>query len=171
MIQSFISGKKVHKWGESLLKSHAKKMALLHSKEKVKKKDDLYKVFMARANYSKINQPEILKDDVLIESVFAKLESIFSENKLIFDKQKNSYLIHGDLHDGNILLDVKTLHYVDWEEAKYGDNALDVASLLWFVNLNKNEYDTYLNTYKKILKDNTLEKRMLLWLLYKDFSL
>ncbi len=171
MIQSFVLGNKVKKWGKDLLKTHAQKIALLHSKNKTKKKEDLYKVFMARANFSKRNQPEILKDDNLIEGIFTKLEGIFLKNKLIFDNQKKSYLIHGDLHDGNILVENKNLHYVDWEEAKYGDNALDVASLLWFINLNKNEYETYLNAYKNILKDDTLEKRMLLWLLYKDFSL
>jgi thiamine kinase-like enzyme len=171
MIQSFISGKKIKKWTKDLLRIHAKQLALLHSKNITEKKENLYDVFIKRANFSKNNQPEVVKDDKLIKEVFVRLNKIFSKNKQILENQKHSYLIHADLHDDNILVKDNKLHYVDWEEARYGDNALDVASLLWFIKLDDEKYKTYLNTYLENLKDEDLEKRMILWLLYKDFSL
>lgn len=171
MIQSFFSGKKIKKWTKNFLKIHAKQLALLHSKNITEKKENLYDVFIKRANFSKNNQPEVVEDDKLIKNVFIRLNELFSNNLKIFEKQKHSYLIHADLHDDNILVENNKLHYVDWEEAREGDNALDVATLLWFIELNDNDYKTYLNTYLDNFKDENLEKRMILWLLYKDFSL
>lgn len=171
MIQSFVSGKKIKKWTKDLLRTHAKQLALLHSKNITEKRENLYDVFIKRANFSKNNQPEVVKDDKLIEDVFIRLNELFSNNKQIFEKHKHSYLIHADLHDDNVLFEDDKLHYVDWEEARYGDNALDVATLLWFIELDDDNYKTYLNTYLDNFKDEDLEKRMTLWLLYKDFSL
>lgn len=171
MIQSYVSGKKVNIWTKNLLSIHATQLALLHSKNITEKRENLYDVFIKRANFSKNNQPEVVKNDKLIEDVFIRLNELFSDNKQIFEKQKHSYLIHADLHDDNILVENNKLHYVDWEEARYGDNALDVATLLWFIELDDNNYKTYVNTYLDNFKDKDLEKRMILWLLYKDFSL
>ena len=171
MIQSFVSGEKIKNWTKDLLIIHAKQLALLHSKNISEKKENLYDVFIRRADFSKNNQPEVVEYDKLIEGIFIKLKNLFSNNKQIFEKQKHSYLIHADLHDDNILIENNKLHYVDWEEARYGDNALDVATLLWFLELDDDKYKTYLNTYLDNFKDEDLEKRMILWLLYKDFSL
>ncbi len=171
MIQSYVSGKKIKKWTKDLLRIHARQLAFLHSKNITEKKENLYDVFIKRVNFSKNNQPEVVEDDKLIEDVFIRLNELFSNNKQIFEKQKHSYLIHADLHDDNILVEDDKLHYVDWEEARYGDNALDVATLLWFIKLDADSYKTYLNTYLDNLKDEDLKKRMFLWLLYKDFSL
>ena len=171
MIQSFVSGKKIKKWTKHLLRIHAKQLAFLHSKNITEKKENLYDVFIKRANFSKNNQPEVVEDDKLIEDIFIRLNELFSNNKQIFEKQKHSYLIHADLHDDNILVEDDKLYYIDWEEARYGDNALDVATLLWFIKLDDDNYKTYLNTYLDSLKDEDLEKRMFLWLLYEDFSL
>ncbi len=171
MIQTFVSGKTIKNWTDELLVNHAKLLTKLHSKKSNKKTKSPYDFFIKRISFTKNNQPEVIKNDELIEKISIKLKTIFLKNKNIFDKKKNSVLIHGDLHNNNILVKNKQIKYVDWEEAQFGDNALDVATIIWFTDLELKKYKIYLNTYLKNLKDVNLEKRMILWLLYKDFSL
>ncbi|MCC7433024.1 aminoglycoside phosphotransferase family protein [Candidatus Peregrinibacteria bacterium] len=172
MIQSFIKGQHVEKFSNAFLATHARKMADLHSKNVINQKPkSAYESFFERYDYSKKNQPELFENDLSIDQIATKIETLFSHNEGIFKNINNSYLIHGDLHHRNILLDGETIKYVDWEEARYGDNALDVATLLWFIELSPEQYGTYLTTYQEIIQDPSLEKRMNLWLIYKDFSL
>ncbi len=172
MVQSFIPGMNIKKWTRSLLNKHAKNISILHSHNKVQKKREIniYKLFLNKINSKKKNSLMIFEDKKIHEIVLL-LDDLFKKNQQIFSNLKNTYLIHGDLHDDNILLSNNELRYVDWEEAHYGDNALDFASLLWFIQLNKEDYEYYLSSYKNNIKDRTLETRAILWLLYRDFSL
>lgn len=172
MIQSFLKGHHVERFSDTFLITHARKMADLHSKNVINQKPkSVYETFFERYNYSKKNQPELFKNDLSIEEVASKIEILFTQNEGIFQNINKSYLIHGDLHHKNILIDAETIRYVDWEEARYGDNALDVATLLWFIELSQKQYETYFSAYQEIIQDESLEKRMNLWLIYKDFSL
>ncbi|MBU0648712.1 aminoglycoside phosphotransferase family protein [Patescibacteria group bacterium] len=112
MIQSFIPGEKINAWTKGLLATHAEQLVLLHSKNISEKKENLGDIFIRRADFTKNNQAEVIKDDQLIEDIFAKLNSIFSKNKQIFEKQEHSYLIHADLHGDNILAEKnRLLHF------------------------------------------------------------
>lgn len=171
MIQGFIDGEILNNWTQELLIKHAEKMLELHFSSILKYPLSCpYDSFLKRYQFSKINQPDVI-DNSFIRNVFLKVDSVIKKYKHNSKKQGKSCFIHGDLHNGNILIKNKNIFYVDWEEAGYGDNALDVATLLWFLDLNKQDYDIYLKTYTHKINDSNFEIRMFLWLLYKDFSL
>ncbi len=171
MIQSFIEGKSPLVWNEKLIHAHVEQMARLHNFNHVAVNGvDIVKLFEAKINFRRENDPEVLQDlriSQLIDSLISQIQTL----AVSFMDLKSLAFIHGDLHSGNILVSDHAIKYVDWEEAGIGDPALDLAGLLASPT-EQVDIDTYLAYYQaRTQSDRSLKTRVLTWSLYKDLSL
>lgn len=171
MIQTLVAGQHVSTWTEKLLHSHVEQMLRLHRSHSMAAHGiDIVKLFEEKIDFRKVHDPEVLADAEIGKAV----ESLLSEIKKIqgsFRDVQYLSLIHGDLHNGNILVDEDIVRYVDWEESRLGDPALDVAGILLSPGLHI-DADAYVALYQKsAVDDELLMLRVWAWVLYKNLSL
>lgn len=169
MIQSYIEGAHPIDWTVEQLEKHAKNLALLHgSKATPISGIDIKKLFEDKISIRK-DDADIFDTD--IANVVQRVKTHVNSCEPMFLELKHAYRIHGDLHDANILNNNSELTYVDWEESTQGDPAVDLGALFLSHPLTDDLYRTYIDEYQRHLLDVTLEARIPVWLLYKDFSL
>lgn len=168
MIQSLIPGIHITDWTIKLIHKHVDTMVRLHSSSTMDCNGiDIISLFEAKIDFRYKNDPEVMQDKSIL-GLTQKLLQQLKTIQTIFSNVKILSFIHGDLHPGNILVDAENIHYVDWEEARYDDYALDVAGLLLSQSINT---ELYFAAYQKAaIPDPSLGIRVITWLLYKDLS-
>lgn len=168
MIQSLVSGIHITNWTPELIKAHVETMVRLHSsRNKTCNGIDIVSLFETKVDFRRKHDPEVVQDKFISKLTRNLLQQV-KNTQTAFSNINTLSFIHGDLHPGNILVDGKAVHYVDWEEARYDDFALDVAGLLQSPAINTEQY---LSTYQKAAQDEqNLAERVITWSLYKDFS-
>ncbi len=184
MIQSFVEGNKVEKWGEEELTALAVTMSSFH---KIKgqyfgefhstTKKLVLVDFLNKLNSYFFDKNKSLLDDEDIKVIRPKVLKYLEEHQHLFDSIEEFSLIHGDMTNQNMLYDGKKIRIVDWETASYGDNALDFATFYyddfpyykWRVHLKEDQTKILVNEYQKHNPDKTLEERIKVWLTFDKF--
>ncbi len=102
---------------ELLKKLHGKQSKVRCAFDVIEKAERL-KANIPVEDYGKFETFETIKSYVYKLDEFMKTDAICKCN------------IHGDARDDNFLINDKELHLVDWEWARYGDHAYDIASYI-----------------------------------------
>lgn len=95
-----------------------------------------------------------LKDYVKADIDFSILDESFEHIISMAGKAEKSYLLHRDFQSRNIMCNNKGISILDWQGARLGPLAYDVAALLFdpYVNLPTEERDHLIEVYASLLK-------------------
>ncbi|MFH1064449.1 MAG: phosphotransferase [Candidatus Woesearchaeota archaeon] len=177
----YIKGKHIKRWTDRHLKMHAKKLAQLHKRKypyfgtltKKTTRFDMYKLLLKEIRAYRKDCPELFEDHD-INLLLPKIKRYIKEHNILFTSLRQSSLTHSDICITNILFTKKGIRYIDWEHAKFWDNAVDVAMIFdpdtaqppWKIKLTDRQSELYLNTYLRYIKDKTLKERVQVWTTY-----
>jgi aminoglycoside phosphotransferase (APT) family kinase protein len=98
-----------------------------------------------------------------------------ADHSRLFADLRTFTIVHGDLHPLNILFYDDHLYYIDWQWARVGDPAHDVAMIGWStanspgMELTGRRLDAFLDTYLMHDVDPTLRQRRDVWMVYSMF--
>lgn len=185
-VYTYIEGKHIRKWSKKHLKLHAEKLAHLHSHkakswgklhEKKKRAFSAYSYLLDEISGFQKPNPEIF-DDPTIKVLNRKVKEYVRNNDHLFKALKEFPFVHKDTCITNTLFTKEGIRYIDWEWSGYFDGAVDLAFLFdeeyayspWGIKLNGDRLRFYLNSYNKIAKDKTLEKRIKVWNVILKYS-
>lgn len=175
----FVKGDEVKDVDDTLLKLHAKQLAILHEKKydlvgplthPKKGRFSLYKALLEEwRGYNKYSFANEYRD------YYYKLKKVLKEKDNFFTKRQTSFT-HSDCALVNMIQHKNKLTYIDWELSCYEDPAKDVAGCYrpfpmkpWCVQLTDEQEKLYLNTYKLLSNDKTILVRVKLFHLYHAF--
>lgn len=178
-ILSFIPGTTPANWTEKILRVHATNIARMHQRESAtwttregkpsSAPFDFYQMFQENITRWRKLSPWIFEDELIIR-LLPQLNAYFHERNHLFTSLSRFSLIHGDLCAPNILVHEGDIRYIDWEYARYGDGALDIAQLAWDIDnppwqikLADQQLAMFFQTYLAQRPDPTLIERYKAW--------
>ncbi len=184
-ILSFVPGTPLVEYSEAILCVHATRLARMHQQEaatwttweRQQSSDpfDFSQMFQKSVAHWRSLSPQFFEEEPLLRLV-PRLADYFRKHNSLFTSLTRFPLIHGDLCACNILVHEGDVRYIDWEYARYGDGALDLAQLIWDIDnlpwqikLTEQQFATFLQTYLKLRLDETLEERYAAWSVYIKF--
>lgn len=83
-----------------------------------------------------------------LDTIYNKAEMLVDNNEKIFSRRKSFSLNHGDLYRENIFYEKGKVKLIDWEFVKYDLLEWDLASFIYFSNLNKKQRSLFLKAYR-----------------------
>jgi len=142
-------------WTDDLLAAHARQMALLHAEPHPAGDPPpslTAKITASLESWRRIH-PEVLADPEITRLAgLVKRHAAAAEP--VFARLDRLALVHGDLSVPNIVVDRGTPRYVDWEWARIGDPARDLANLggaiaaaPWYLDLPAERIELLLRAY------------------------
>lgn len=178
-ILSFIPGSTPANWTEEILRAHAANIARMHQRKSAtwttregqqsSAPFDFYQMFQENIARWRELSPWIFEDELIIR-LLPQLNAYFHERNHLFTSLTRFSLIHGDLCAPNILVHEGDVRYIDWEYARYGDGALDIAQLAWNIEnppwqikLTGQPLAMFFQTYLAQHPDPTLIERYEAW--------
>ena len=175
LVESFVHGVHPDKWSDDDLKKFAKILSDIHSIKKPYVRIDVYEYFEKLNEYLFNDKPELRKDAELTLYI-SQFETYSQKNDHLFEDLDYLSLIHSDLASSNILSNEGNFTVIDWELAKYNDNAKDFSTFFyddcdlnsgkWRIELSGERQKILFSEYKKYFPDPTLEDRVAVWLTF-----
>lgn len=96
-----------------------------------------------------------LRDYIKTDVDLSMLDEPFEYIITMAEKADNNYLLHRDFQSRNIMCRSEGIAILDWQGARLGPLAYDLASLIFdpYVDLSENERKNLINIYASLLKD------------------
>lgn len=76
------------------------------------------------------------------------------------DLPKIFSIVHGDIHKKNLIINSKSMFFIDFDSAKIGDPAFELVEIQNSFNFSKRQFQIFLEEYNKYLYDVSLNERI-----------
>ena len=163
LVSTFVPGsvRSAADWDERLLRDHARQLARLHQPRfhlagplgRAGAVIDIVAEFDAGLQWWRTSHPEVTEDDE-VAALARRIRARLVAAAPAFEGIRYSF-IHGDLVATNVVVDASgTPRYIDWEWARIGDVAQDLASIggevtggPWYARLSSAAVTEFLREY------------------------
>jgi len=183
-ILQYLPGETKTLWSDVDLETHARKLSQLHRCKfaqhgkfgrLTQAEFDILKQFGADLHYWQTHYPAMF-DLTTFQRLLPAIRRFVADHTKLFTGLRDFTIVHNDLNMQNIVFHGNRLYYIDWQWARVGDPAQDIAAIGWDIaippgvmKLTGQRLDMFLDTYLGHKVDLTLRQRRDVWMVYHMF--
>lgn len=183
-ILQYLPGETKTVWSDVDLETHARRLAQLHQRQfgqhgkfgrLTEAEFDILNHFEVDLHYWQTHYPARY-DLATVQRLLPAIRQFVAGHIKLFTDLRAFTIVHNDLNMQNIVFHGNRLYFIDWQWARVGDPAQDIAAIGWDVaippgvmKLTGQRLDMFLDTYLGHKVDPTLRQRRDVWMVYQMF--